>query len=390
MTSKEENSNLSPGYAFYKKIGSPKKIVAPMVDQSELAFRMLTRKYGADLVYTQMFSANCFAESETYRQQNFQTCPEDRPLVVQLMGHKVDTLLTTAKMVQKDCDAVDLNLGCPQGIAKRGRYGAYLMEELELLEEIVSTLTENLDIPVLCKSRIYKNDLPRTIKLYETLINAGAKMITVHGRTRDEKGYLVAEVDWITIRQLVTYFNHKVPIIANGGIETIDDYYKCLEITGADGVMSAEGILENPMLWASTVPGGCDDFLVEYRRDFSDLIPTKSNELSDVINILQKKNIKTTQDMYFQIIIAKEYLKHCRLYSYQAIRMVKSHLMKILYRYIKVHRGIRDVIVHAVTLDEFDSVIDVCKHIQINYCYVYSWRIETLLLFFFLIALMCM
>ena len=124
------------------------------------------------------------------------------------------------------------------------------MEELELLQEIVSTLTRECTVPITCKSRIYKKttghkeselvaDMPRSIKLYETLINAGAKMITIHGRTRDEKGYMVGPADWYIIRQIVLYFNHTVPIIANGGIETIEDYYRCLQITGADGVMTA-------------------------------------------------------------------------------------------------------------------------------------------------------
>lgn len=70
------------GYDFYRKIGSPKKIVAPMVDHSELSFRMLTRHYGAQLVYTQMFNANCFVTSDEGRL--FTTCAEDRPLIVQV------------------------------------------------------------------------------------------------------------------------------------------------------------------------------------------------------------------------------------------------------------------------------------------------------------------
>ena len=70
------------GYDFYRKIGSPTKIVAPMVDHSELSFRMLTRRYGAQLVYTQMFNANCFVTSDEGRL--FTTCPEDRPLIVQV------------------------------------------------------------------------------------------------------------------------------------------------------------------------------------------------------------------------------------------------------------------------------------------------------------------
>ncbi len=111
------------GYDFFRSIGSPKYVVAPMVDHSELAFRLMTRRYGATLVFTQMFNANSFVNSQEYLEDNFTTCPEDRPLVVQFAGHDPDMILRAAKLVEDQCDAVDLNVGCPQMIAKRGRYG---------------------------------------------------------------------------------------------------------------------------------------------------------------------------------------------------------------------------------------------------------------------------
>jgi len=76
------SAKSSDKYAFFKSIGSPQFIVAPMVDQSELPYRMLTRKYKAQLCYTPMFHSRLFAESENYRKENFTPSPEDRPLVV--------------------------------------------------------------------------------------------------------------------------------------------------------------------------------------------------------------------------------------------------------------------------------------------------------------------
>jgi tRNA-dihydrouridine synthase 1 len=100
-------------YEFWEKIGRPKKVVAPMVDHCDLAYRMQTRKYGADLVYTQMYNANSLVQSKELR-ASITTCPEDRPLFVQVAGHDPEMLLKAAKYVEHMCDAVDLNLGCPQ------------------------------------------------------------------------------------------------------------------------------------------------------------------------------------------------------------------------------------------------------------------------------------
>ncbi len=239
-------------YDFWRSIGSPKFVVAPMVDNSDLAFRMQTRNYGATLAYTQMLNSNSFVNSKECRSNLFQTCDEDRPLFAQLAGCEPTMILKAAKFVEDRCDAVDMNFGCPQGIAKRGRYGAFLMEELELLDDIVRTLVEGLNIPVTCKTRIY-HDFDRTIRLCETLYNAGAYALTIHGRTREEKGQFICKPDWDTLKRIKDHFRQKdipIPIIANGGIETMDDVMRCLEYTGCDAVMTSEGILENPALFS--------------------------------------------------------------------------------------------------------------------------------------------
>jgi len=103
---------------FYRRIGSPKYIVAPMVNQSEIAFRFMCRKYQAQLCYTPMMHSGLFAKDPKYRTINFQSHPEDRPLIVQFCGHNPETMLQAALLVQDQCDAVDINLGCPQGIAR--------------------------------------------------------------------------------------------------------------------------------------------------------------------------------------------------------------------------------------------------------------------------------
>ena len=132
----------------WRRHGSPQYVLAPMVNQSELAFRLLARRHGATLTYTPMLHSVLFASSDTYRRDNFDEHPTDRPLAVQFCGDDPETLLAAARFVEHRCDYVDLNCGCPQAIARRGHYGAFLLDEPELIERIVRTLAEALSVPV--------------------------------------------------------------------------------------------------------------------------------------------------------------------------------------------------------------------------------------------------
>ena len=138
-------------WAFWRRIGSPRTVLAPMVNQSELAFRMVARHYGAKLCFTPMLHSTLFASSEAYRLDNFDACSQERPLVTQFCGDDPATLLAAASLAQGECDAIDLNCGCPQAIARRGHYGAFLLEEPDLIVRIVAALAAPgaLRVPVL-------------------------------------------------------------------------------------------------------------------------------------------------------------------------------------------------------------------------------------------------
>jgi len=283
------------GWEFYKSIGSPKYVVAPMVDQSELPFRLLCKKYGAELTYTPMFHSRIFLDDPTYRYDQFQTASEEVPLLIQLCGNDPQTVLEAAKIALKMAAkqghdhiiaGVDLNLGCPQRIARRGNYGAYLMDDLNTVREIVSTLHRELPVPVTCKIRKYPQ-LEHTLAYADMLVEAGCQLLVVHGRTREQKGHNQGLADWDIIKAVKDRVK-SIPVIANGNIRYFADVEQCMQYTGVDGVMSACGLLDNPALFA---------------------------------NLDNKDKLE----------IAYEYIEIAEKYPAPAIAMAKAHLFKFVY-----------------------------------------------------------
>uniref|UniRef100_A0A7S3FV07 tRNA-dihydrouridine(16/17) synthase [NAD(P)(+)] n=1 Tax=Strombidium rassoulzadegani TaxID=1082188 RepID=A0A7S3FV07_9SPIT len=236
-----------------------------MVDQSELPYRMLTRKYGAQICYTPMYHARLFSTDTKYRRDMFTPHPEDRPLVVQFCANDPDILLNAARYVENDCDAVDINLGCPQGIAKKGNYGSFLLEKTELIVSMVRKLKENLKVPVTCKIRCLPNEKD-TLHLAKEIEKAGASLLTVHGRTRDHNKQTVGPCHYSAVKRIKETLS--IPVIINGGISTFADVERALEFTGCDGVMTSEGILEYPALFDGSKTHDMDDLILEYLEFF--------------------------------------------------------------------------------------------------------------------------
>jgi len=230
----------------------PAYVLAPMVDQSDLPFRLLTRKYGCNLAFTPMVHSKLFTTMTSYHDRfMLADIPADRPLIAQLCGSNREQVLQTARELSVHCDAIDINCGCPQQIARRGNYGAFLLEKPDELLELVEYLQPRIDVPLTVKVRLvpgYNRDdsVQKSLALYRRLVDAGVHMLTIHGRTRLQKGHETGQADWAAIRKVVDELGDRVPIIANGSIGNWAEIRDCLAETKADGVMSSEAILEYP------------------------------------------------------------------------------------------------------------------------------------------------
>ena len=227
-----------------------------MVRQSDLAFRQLCRRHGCDAAYTEMMMADAFASDAAYRAQRFRSSSVDRPLIAQFAANCPATLLAAASHIRHCVDCLDINLGCPQQSAKDGRYGAYLLDRAHwpLVRAMVESLLP-LGLPVSVKIRLLPS-LPLTLEFLSLLVSAGVSMIAVHGRQRGScrrRRQGSANMGWLTACvQHVKALSPAVSVIVNGNTRCHADLLHNLAVTGADGVMAAEALLANPLLFSDT------------------------------------------------------------------------------------------------------------------------------------------
>jgi len=199
---------------------------------------------------------------------------------------------------------------CPQRIAKRGNYGAFLMDNLPVVKSLVEKLAENLQVPVSCKIRLFPN-LEDTLKYARMLEEAGCMLLAVHGRTRDEKDGKKFRADWKAIRAVKNAV--RIPVLANGNIRHMDDVRDCLEETEVEGVLSAETLLENPALFAG------------FRT-------------AEWVSESEGTNVDGKLDQADLLI---EYLKLCEKYPVPW-RMIRSHVHKLLGDWFSLQPHIRE------------------------------------------------
>ncbi|KXN86804.1 tRNA-dihydrouridine(16/17) synthase [NAD(P)(+)]-like protein [Leucoagaricus sp. SymC.cos] len=364
------------GYDFYKNVlGSPKYIVAPMVDQSELAWRRLSRRYGAQvsvlpslnvnvtsyfraLTPVQMFATQ---SNKHYREINFNTtCGEegdptiDRPLIVQFCANDPEQLLASAKVVEPYCDAVDINLGCPQDIAKKGRYGSFLQDDWELIHKLINILHTNLSIPVTAKFRVFPT-VEKTVAYAKMLENAGAQTLTCHGRIREQRGVNTGLADWSKIRAVKEAVS--VPVFANGNILYQSDIFKCLEATGADGVMSAEGQLYNPALFNGLTPSS----MPSSPSTSLSLSASDPDYLSDQQILLRQPRYCDLALEYLDIVLSQK--------TPTIVSAVKGHLFKIMRPGLVREKDLREKLgkikVNPKAPKEgYEQYVQVCKELK--------------------------
>lgn len=230
--------------------------LAPMADMTDSPFCRVCREVaGKDFViFREMVSAEAIVRGneKTFKMCEFEEI--ERPIVIQLFGGKPEIIAKAAKIVVEKYhpDGIDVNMGCPvPKIAQKGLAGVSLMKDHNRAVEIIKALKKaNLGLPVTIKTRLGWSKNDEILEFASKIEQAGADAVTIHGRTKTQ-GYS-GLADWKMIGRVKKLI--RIPVIANGDINSAQDIQKCLEITGADGVMIGRAALGNPWIFSSFPP----------------------------------------------------------------------------------------------------------------------------------------
>lgn len=228
------------------KLFQSRVLQAPLSGVTDLVFRRLVRRYAPDsMMYTEMVQARGLCHARQLP-QIMEIDPNEQPVSIQLFDCRPDFMAEAAQMaVAEGAQTIDINMGCPVNKITKNGGGSSLLRDPDTAAAIVRTVVAAVSVPVTVKTRIGWSDTEINIlEFAQRLQEAGAQMITVHARTRSQGYHGAANWDWI--RRVKAALS--IPVIANGDIVSVAAAVRCLQETGADGVMCSRGTLGNPFL----------------------------------------------------------------------------------------------------------------------------------------------
>ena len=231
-------------------LGERPVMLAPMEDVTDIGFRMLCKRFGAAMVYTEFVSAEALVRDVKTTVSKLSIRDEERPVGIQIYGRDTEAMVEAAKIVeQAGPDLIDLNFGCPvKKVAGKGA-GAGMLQNIPKMLEITRGVVEAVKLPVTVKTRLGWNHEQLIITtLAEQLQDCGIKALTIHGRTRSQM--YTGQADWTLIGEVKRNPRIHIPIIGNGDIHSLEEADRAFDTYGVDGVMIGRATFGCPWIFS--------------------------------------------------------------------------------------------------------------------------------------------
>ena len=316
-------------------LGEKPLFLAPMEDVTDIGFRMLCKRFGAAMVYTEFVSAEALVRNIKSTINKLSIADSERPVGIQIYGRDVESMVEAAKIVEQvSPDVIDLNFGCPvKKVASKGA-GSGMLRNIPLMLEITKEVVKAVKTPVTVKTRLgWDSENLVITTLAEQLQDCGIEALTIHGRTRAQM--YTGNADWSLIKEVKDNPRIHIPIIGNGDITTAEEAKMAFEQYGVDAVMVGRATFGRPWVF---------------------------KEMNELVQGIDGTSTALTIDDKIDILKEQLEINVEKIDEYRGILHTRRHLASSpIFKGIPDFKQTRIAMLRANTVDELNSILEDCR-----------------------------
>ena len=316
-------------------LGEKPLFLAPMEDVTDIGFRMLCKRFGAAMVYTEFVSAEALVRNIKSTINKLSIADSERPVGIQIYGRDVESMVEAAKIVEQvSPDVIDLNFGCPvKKVASKGA-GSGMLRNIPLMLEITKEVVKAVKTPVTVKTRLgWDSENLVITTLAEQLQDCGIEALTIHGRTRAQM--YTGNADWSLIKAVKDNPRIHIPIIGNGDITTAEEAKMAFEQYGVEAVMVGRATFGRPWVF---------------------------KEMNELVQGIDGTSTALTIDDKIDILKEQLEINVEKIDEYRGILHTRRHLASSpIFKGIPDFKQTRIAMLRANTVDELNSILEDCR-----------------------------